>query len=82
MTLAPYENTPQRRISKGQGAPSSLAIDIPIDTGAEHTSTRYQPEGRKLTMEDSPEYLINILSIIVTLKWTPTISECVQKIVL
>ena len=48
MTLAPYENTPQRRISKGQGAPSPLAIDIPIDSGAEYTSTRYQPEGRNL----------------------------------
>ena len=34
MKLALYENTPQRRTSKGQGAPSSLAIDILIDTGA------------------------------------------------
>ena len=34
MKLAPYENTPQRRTSKGEGAPSSLAIDILIDTGA------------------------------------------------
>ena len=34
MKLALYENTPQRRTSKGQGAPSSPAINILIDTGA------------------------------------------------
>ena len=34
MKLALYENTPQRKTSKGQTAPSSLAIDILIDTGA------------------------------------------------
>ena len=55
MKLAPYENTPQKKgTSKGEGAPSSLAIDIPIDTGAEHTSTRYQPEGRNLQWKTAP----------------------------
>ena len=34
MKLALYENTPQRKTPKGQSAPSSLAIDILIDTGA------------------------------------------------
>ena len=34
MKLALYENAPQRKTPKGQGAPRSLAIDILIDTGA------------------------------------------------
>ena len=34
MKLALYENTPQRKTPKGQSTPSSLAIDILIDTGA------------------------------------------------